>query len=44
MMRSTDKLAERVLILRCQLRDRQALAELIERYERPIRKLAEKWP
>jgi RNA polymerase sigma factor (sigma-70 family) len=37
MMQPTDKLAEHVLILRCQLRDRQALAELIERYERPVR-------
>ncbi|MBN1359129.1 MAG: sigma-70 family RNA polymerase sigma factor [Sedimentisphaerales bacterium] len=33
----TDNLAQRVLIVRCQLRDRQALAELIERYERPLR-------
>ena len=37
MVQSTDKLALRVLILRCQLRDRQALAELIEQYEQPIR-------
>lgn len=36
-MQPTDRLAERVLIMRCQLRDRQALAELIERYERPLR-------
>lgn len=33
----SDKLAEHVLIMRCQLRDRQAMAELIERYERPVR-------
>jgi RNA polymerase sigma-70 factor (ECF subfamily) len=37
MTQPTDKLAERVLVVRCQLRDPQALAELIERYERPIR-------
>jgi len=36
-MEPGDKLAERILILRCQLRDRQALAELIDRYARPIR-------
>ena len=37
MMKPDAKLAEQVLITRCQLRDRQALAELIERYERPVR-------
>jgi len=37
MVRPDAQLAEQVLITRCQLRDRQALAELIERYERPIR-------
>ena len=37
MMKPDAKLAEHVLITRCQLRDRQALAELIERYERPVR-------
>jgi RNA polymerase sigma-70 factor (ECF subfamily) len=37
MMKPDAQLAEQVLITRCQLRDRQALAELIERYERPIR-------
>lgn len=38
MMKPDAKLAaEQVLITRCQLRDRQALVELIERYERPVR-------
>jgi len=37
MTKPDAKLAERVLIIRCQLRDRQALTELIERYERPVR-------
>ena len=36
-MKPDGKLVEYVLITRCQLRDRQALAELIERYERPVR-------
>lgn len=36
-MKPDAKLVEHVLITRCQLRDRQALAELIERYERPVR-------
>jgi RNA polymerase sigma-70 factor (ECF subfamily) len=36
-MKPDSKLIEHVLITRCQLRDRQALAELIERYERPVR-------
>jgi RNA polymerase sigma-70 factor (ECF subfamily) len=36
-MKPESQLAEQVLIARCQLRDRQALAELIERYERPVR-------
>jgi RNA polymerase sigma-70 factor (ECF subfamily) len=36
-MKPDARLAEQVLITRCQLRDRQALAELIERYERPVR-------
>ena len=36
-MKPDDKLAEHVLITRCQLRDRQALAELIEQYERSVR-------
>jgi RNA polymerase sigma-70 factor (ECF subfamily) len=36
-MKPDDKLVEHVLITRCQLRDRQALAELIEQYERPVR-------
>ncbi len=37
MMKPDVQLAEQVLVTRCQLRDRQALAELIERYERPVR-------
>jgi RNA polymerase sigma-70 factor (ECF subfamily) len=37
MMKPDAQLVEHVLITRCQLRDRQALAELIERYERPVR-------
>ena len=36
-MKPDGKLVEFVLITRCQLRDRQALAKLIERYERPVR-------
>jgi len=36
-MKPDARLAEQVLITRCQLRDRQALAELIERHERPVR-------
>ena len=36
-MRSTDKLIEQVLLLRCQIGDRQAFAELIERYQKPLR-------
>jgi len=36
-MKPDAKLVEQVLITRCQLRDRQAMAELIERYERPVR-------
>jgi RNA polymerase sigma-70 factor (ECF subfamily) len=32
-----DKLFEQILILRCQLRDRDALAELIGRYDQPLR-------
>jgi len=36
-MKPDDKLVEHVLITRCQLRDRQALAELIKQYERSIR-------
>ena len=37
MVKPDAGLAEHVLITRCQLRDRQALAELIERHERPVR-------
>jgi len=36
-MRSTDKLIEQVLLLRCQTGDRQAFAELIQRYQKPLR-------
>jgi len=36
-MQPDNKLVEHVLITRCQLRDRQALAELIERYGPPVR-------
>ena len=36
-MSSSDKLIEQVLILRCQIGDKDALAELIERYEAPLR-------
>jgi RNA polymerase sigma-70 factor (ECF subfamily) len=32
-----DKLIEQVLILRCQIGDKDALAELIERYQAPLR-------
>ena len=34
---SHNELLERVLILRCQLRDNDALAELFGRYDRPLR-------
>ncbi len=36
-MNPTQEFIDRVLILRCQLRDREALAELIDRYHRPLR-------
>ena len=36
-MNSGDQLVEHVLILRCQIGDTNALAELIERYEGPLR-------
>ena len=36
-MSSSDKLIEQVLLLRCQIGDRDAFADLIERYERPLR-------
>lgn len=36
-MKTDARLVEYVLITRCQLRDRRALAELIQRYERPVR-------
>ncbi|MFZ2148597.1 MAG: sigma-70 family RNA polymerase sigma factor [Sedimentisphaerales bacterium] len=36
-MNSSDKLIEQVLILRCQIGDKDALAELIERHEAPLR-------
>ena len=37
MIRPDAQLAEHILITRCQLRDRQALGELIERYAQPLR-------
>jgi RNA polymerase sigma-70 factor (ECF subfamily) len=36
-MKPTQGFIDRVLILRCQLRDREAFAELIDRYQRPLR-------
>jgi len=36
-MNSTEQLIEQVLLLRCQIGDRDALAELIERHQRPLR-------
>ena len=36
-MNEPEKLAEQVLILRCQIGDRAAFAELIERYGRALR-------
>ncbi len=36
-MKPTQEFIDQVLILRCQLRDRQAFAELIDRYQRPLR-------
>ena len=36
-MNSSDNLIEQVLILRCQIGDKDALAGLIERYEAPLR-------
>ena len=36
-MKPTQEFIDQILILRCQLRDRQALAELIDRYQRPLR-------
>ena len=35
-MGTTDKLIEQVLLLRCQIGDKDALAELIERYQKPL--------
>jgi RNA polymerase sigma-70 factor (ECF subfamily) len=35
-MNLKDRLAEHVLILRCQMGDKEALAELIEKYHRPL--------
>ena len=36
-MNSSDQLIEQVLVLRCQIGDKDALAELIERYQAPLR-------
>lgn len=36
-MNKAAKLIEQVLLLRCQIGDKDAFAELIERYERPLR-------
>jgi RNA polymerase sigma-70 factor (ECF subfamily) len=36
-MSSSDKLIEQVLILRCQIGDKDALSGLIERYQAPLR-------
>ena len=36
-MKSNDQLIEQVLILRCQIGDKNALAELINRYQAPLR-------
>ncbi len=36
-MNSSDKLIEQVLILRCQIGDKDALAGLIKRYQAPLR-------
>lgn len=36
-MKPTQEFIDQILILRCQLRDRQAFAELIDRYQRPVR-------
>ena len=36
-MEPTQEFLDQILILRCQLRDQQAFAELIDRYQRPLR-------
>ena len=36
-MKSSDQLIEQVLLLRCQIGDKEALAELIDRYQAPLR-------
>jgi len=36
-MKPTQEFIDQILILRCQLRDRQAFAELIDRYQRSLR-------
>lgn len=36
-MKQSDRLIEQLLLLRCQMGDKDALAELIYRYERPLR-------
>ena len=36
-MKPTQEFIDQILILRCQLRDPQAFAELIDRYQKPVR-------
>jgi RNA polymerase sigma-70 factor (ECF subfamily) len=36
-MNSSDQLIEQILVLRCQIGDKDALAELIDRYQGPLR-------
>ena len=36
-MKPSDQLIEQVLVLRCQIGDKDALAELIDRYQTPLR-------
>lgn len=35
-MKSSDRLIEQVIVLRCQIGDKDAFAELIERYRKPL--------
>ena len=36
-MNSSDQIIEQILVLRCQIGDKEALAELIDRYQGPLR-------